>query len=145
VPPAIRAAHRGLPEPRGQLPYVHRYPSSCSCSWSSRQRISAGASSGIGEATARALAASGFRLGLLARRLDRIQALASELGNGAIAIQADVTDRDSLVAAASRVKTELGGTDILVNNAGIMLLAPFTPEGHDDHRRVLFSTIVRTK
>jgi len=49
------------------------------------------------------------------------------------------------VAAASRVKTELGGTDILVNNAGIMLLAPFTPEGHDDHRRVLFSTIVRTK
>src|SRR5208283_734301 len=112
-----------------------------------RVAVITGASSGIGEATARALAASGFRLGLLAlgllaRRLDRIQALASELGNGAIAIQADVTDRDSLVAAASRVKTELGGTDILVNNAGIILLAPFTPEGHDDHRRMVEANLL---
>ena len=93
-----------------------------------------GASSGIGEATARALAASGYRLALLARRADRIEALADELGNGAIAIQADVTDRDSVVKAADRVKTELGGTDVLVNNAGVMLLAPFNGEGHDDHR-----------
>ena len=85
-----------------------------------------GASSGIGEATARALAASGYRLALLARRADRIKALADELGNGSIAIQADVTDRDSIVKAARRVKAELGGTDVLVNNAGIMLLAPFT-------------------
>jgi NADP-dependent 3-hydroxy acid dehydrogenase YdfG len=96
-----------------------------------------GASSGIGEATARALAASGYRLALLARRADRIKALADELGNGAIAIQADVTDRESVVKAAERVRTELGGTDVLVNNAGIMLLAPFNGEGHDDHRRMI--------
>ena len=101
-----------------------------------------GASSGIGEATARALAASGFRLALLARRADRIQALASELGHGAIAIPADVTDQGSLVAAAERVRTELGGADVLVNNAGLMLLAPFTPEGHDDHRRMIEANLL---
>jgi NADP-dependent 3-hydroxy acid dehydrogenase YdfG len=90
-----------------------------------RVAVITGASSGIGEATARALAATGRRLALLARRADRIEALATELGNGAIAITADVTDRDALVAAAERVKSELGGADILVNNASVMLLACF--------------------
>jgi NADP-dependent 3-hydroxy acid dehydrogenase YdfG len=107
-----------------------------------RVAVITGASSGIGEATARALAASGYRLALLARRADRIEALAGQLGDGAIAIQADVTDRDSIVKAAERVKTELGGTDVLVNNAGIMLLAPFTEEGHDDHRRMVEANLL---
>ena len=80
---------------------------------SGRVAVITGASSGIGETTARALAAEGYRLALLARRADRIEALASELGDGAIAIEADVTDRDSIVAAAERVKSELGGTDVL--------------------------------
>ena len=91
-----------------------------------RVAVITGASSGIGEATARALAADGHRLALLARRVDRVEALAEELGGGALAVQADVTDRDSIVAAAERVQSELGGADILVNNAGVMLLAPFT-------------------
>jgi NADP-dependent 3-hydroxy acid dehydrogenase YdfG len=102
-----------------------------------RVAVITGASSGIGEATARTLAAGGHRLALLARRADRIQALADELGNGAIAIVADVTDRDSLVAAAERVKQELGGADILVNNAGVMLLAPFTAEQRAEHRQMV--------
>jgi len=96
-----------------------------------------GASSGIGEATARALAADGHRVALLARRLDRISALAEDLGNGSIAIQADVTDRDSIVVAAERVRQELGGADVLVNNAGIMLLGPFDSNQRDDYRQMI--------
>src|SRR3954452_21284015 len=92
-----------------------------------RAAVITGAASGIGGASARALAAAGYRVALLARRADRIQALADEL-EGAIAIAAHVTDRASLVAAAERVAEELGGADVLINNAGVMLLAPFTSE-----------------
>jgi NADP-dependent 3-hydroxy acid dehydrogenase YdfG len=86
-----------------------------------RVAVITGASPGIGEATARALAADGHSVALLARRADRIQELANDVGDGAIAIEAEVTDRDSLVAAAQRVQDELGGADVLVNYAGIML------------------------
>jgi NADP-dependent 3-hydroxy acid dehydrogenase YdfG len=95
-----------------------------------------GASSGIGAATAGALAA-GYRVALLARRADRIQAMADELGAGALAIEADVTDRDSLVAAARRVHGELGRVDVLINNAGVMLLAPFTSDRRAEQRRMV--------
>ncbi len=104
---------------------------------SGRVAVITGASSGIGETTARALAAEGYRVALLARRADRIEALASELGDGAIAIEADVTDRDSIVAAAERVKSEFGGTDVLINNAGVMLQGPFVSEQRDEHRQMV--------
>src|SRR3954471_19452153 len=102
-----------------------------------RVAVVTGASSGIGQATARALAADGYRVALLARRADRLTALAQELGNGSIAIAADVTDRDSIVAAAQRVQDELGGADVLVNNAGVMLLGPFDTEQRDDYRQMI--------
>jgi NADP-dependent 3-hydroxy acid dehydrogenase YdfG len=102
-----------------------------------RVAVITGASSGIGEATARTLAADGHRVALLARRSDRVQALADELGGGAIAVAADVTDRASLVAAAERVRDELGGADILVNSAGVMLLGPFTSEQRAEQRRMV--------
>jgi NADP-dependent 3-hydroxy acid dehydrogenase YdfG len=107
-----------------------------------RVAVITGASSGIGEATARAMAADGHRVALLARRADRIDALADELGNGAIAIEADVTDRDSIVAAAERVQQELGGADILVNNAGVMLTAPFTSDQREEHRRMVETNLL---
>jgi NADP-dependent 3-hydroxy acid dehydrogenase YdfG len=107
-----------------------------------RVAVITGASSGIGEATARALAANGYRLALLARRVDRIEALASEFGDGAVAIQGDVTDRDSIVAAAERVQHELGGADILVNNAGVMLLAPFSSDQIAETRQMVETNLL---
>lgn len=102
-----------------------------------RVAVITGASSGIGEATARALVADGYRVALLARRADRIEALAGELGEGAVAIETDVTDRDALVAAAGRVQDEMGGADVLVNSAGVMLLGPFISEQRDEQRRMV--------
>jgi NADP-dependent 3-hydroxy acid dehydrogenase YdfG len=86
-----------------------------------------GASSGIGEATARALAAQGAKVALAARRLERLERLASEIGGGghtALAIQADIADRAGAIGAVDRAVDELGRLDILVNNAGVMLLGP---------------------
>ena len=97
-----------------------------------RVAVITGASSGISEATAHALARDGYRVALLARRLDRITRLAEELGDGSIAIQADVTDRDSLVAAAARVKHELGDTGVLINNAAVE-----DPRAEDEVERLL--------
>jgi NADP-dependent 3-hydroxy acid dehydrogenase YdfG len=108
----------------------------------SRVAVITGASSGIGEATACALAAKGHRVVLLARRADRLQALAHELGDDAIAIEADVTDRESIVAAANRVQQELGGADILVNNAGVMLTAPFGSDQRAEHRRMVETNLL---
>ena len=81
-----------------------------------------GASSGIGEATARALATHGATVAVAARRKDRLDALPAEIGG--LAIETDVTDRDQAVAAVERTASELGRLDIVINNAGVMLLGP---------------------
>lgn len=107
-----------------------------------RVAVITGASSGIGEATAHAIAADGHRVALLARRVDRVEKLAEQLGNGAVAIRADVTDRDSVVAAAERVQGEMGGADILVNNAGVMLLGPFGSEQKVEIRQMVETNLL---
>jgi NADP-dependent 3-hydroxy acid dehydrogenase YdfG len=86
-----------------------------------------GASSGIGEATARHLAALGADVALVARRRDRIETLAQEIRateRSALVIGADVTDRGQAEGAVQHTVDELGRLDILVNNAGVMLLGP---------------------
>lgn len=86
-----------------------------------------GASSGIGEATARALAAQGAAVALVARRKERLDQLATEVrerGGRALVIECDVTDQAQAQAAVERIVAELGRLDTLVNNAGVMLLGP---------------------
>jgi NADP-dependent 3-hydroxy acid dehydrogenase YdfG len=86
-----------------------------------------GASSGIGEATARALAGQGAKVAVAARRLERLERLAAEIGGDghtALAIQSDITDQEQAIEAVGRTVDELGRLDIVVNNAGQMLLGP---------------------
>jgi NADP-dependent 3-hydroxy acid dehydrogenase YdfG len=86
-----------------------------------------GASSGIGEATALALAGRGATVALAARRADRLEQLAKRVegdGGRALVIEADLADRDQAEAVVHRTVGELGRLDILVNNAGVMLLGP---------------------
>ena len=86
-----------------------------------------GASSGIGEATAKRLAADGAAVALAARRVDRLETLAREIedaGGRALAIESDVTDRSQAEALVERTVAELGRLDTVVNNAGVMLLGP---------------------
>ncbi|GAB7071845.1 SDR family NAD(P)-dependent oxidoreductase [Mycolicibacterium hodleri] len=86
-----------------------------------------GASSGIGEATAIALAAEGATVALLARRKDRLDDLTARIeaaGGTALAVEADVSDQSRAAAAVERVVDRLGRLDTLVNNAGLMLIGP---------------------
>ncbi len=86
-----------------------------------------GASSGIGEATALALAGAGAAVSLAARRTDRIEELARRIesdGGRALAVTTDVTKEEEARAFVERTNEELGRLDILVNNAGLMLLGP---------------------
>src|SRR3954467_12195761 len=94
---------------------------------SDRVAVVTGASSGIGAATAKALAAEGYAVALAARREERIKELGGEISSGggkALAIPTDITDPDSARSLVETTKQELGRVDVLVNNAGVMLLGP---------------------
>ena len=86
-----------------------------------------GASSGIGEATARELAAQGAAVAVAARRRDRLDALAAgieDAGGRALVLEADVMDTEQARATVQRTVDELGRLDTVINNAGVMLLGP---------------------
>lgn len=86
-----------------------------------------GASSGIGEATAVALADVGATVALVARRRDRLEQLRDQItatGGSAVAIEADIADRDQAEAAVQQTVAELGRVDVVVNNAGLMRIGP---------------------
>ena len=89
--------------------------------------IITGASSGIGEAAALALAGDGAKVVLAARRAERLASIAGDIrneGGKALAVTTNVTKRESIEALVSETLAEFGRIDILINNAGVMLLSP---------------------
>jgi NADP-dependent 3-hydroxy acid dehydrogenase YdfG len=99
-----------------------------------------GASSGIGAASARALASQGATVAIAARRKDRLDELARDIQDGggrALAIETDVTDQAQAKAAVRRTVEELGRLDTVVNNAGVMLLGPILDAPTEEWDRMI--------
>jgi len=99
-----------------------------------------GASSGLGEATARLLSAQGASVVLGARRVERIQAVADELtssGGKALAVATDVTDRDQVKALVDAAVQAYGRIDVMINNAGLMPHSPLERRKIDDWNQMI--------
>ena len=96
-----------------------------------------GASSGIGEATARLLVSEGVRVVLVARRHERIAALVEDLGDAAVALTADVGDAAAVALVFAEVERRFGGLDLLFNNAGLGVNARFEASDPADWKRMI--------
>lgn len=96
-----------------------------------------GASSGIGEATARLLVQEGVHVVLVARRRERLEALAAELGDAASIVETDVADIVQVRALFKYVGERFGGLDLLFNNAGLGIHAKFETSQPDDWKKMI--------
>jgi short-subunit dehydrogenase len=106
-----------------------------------------GASGGIGAATAREFARAGARVGLLARRRDRLETLAREIaaaGGEALVLPADVSDPDAVERAVAHFLAQWGGVDVLVNNAGVGLTAPVETTTLDEFKQIYAVNVLGT-
>ncbi len=111
-----------------------------------RKALVTGATGGIGEAVARALHAAGATVGLHGTRVEKLEALAGELGEGVKLFPADLSDRAEVKALAQKAEAELEGVDILVNNAGITrdgLFVRMSDKDWDDVLEVNLGSVFR--
>jgi NADP-dependent 3-hydroxy acid dehydrogenase YdfG len=107
-----------------------------------RVAVVTGATSGIGAATARRLAADGASVALIGRREERLRDLVAELeGTESVPIATDVTDPEALERLAETVRVELGPVDLVVANAGVMLAAPFEQANTAEWDRMLDTNV----
>lgn len=90
-----------------------------------RTAVVTGATSGIGAATAKRLAAEGASVALVGRREARLKELSQDIGARVLPVATDISDWDAVRAAAATIRAELGPVDLVVANAGVMLAAPF--------------------
>ena len=104
---------------------------------SGRKALVTGASGGIGEEIARLLHKQGAIVGLHGTRVEKLEALAAELGDRVKIYPADLSDRDAVKALAAKAEEELEGVDILVNNAGITKDGLFVRMSDEDWDRVI--------
>jgi clavulanate-9-aldehyde reducatase len=102
-----------------------------------RVAVVTGASSGIGEATVRALSEAGAAVALCARRTDRLEAIAGSLDGPTFVRAVDVSDEEQATGFVEDAAGELGALHILVNNAGLMLLGPVSDQTTEDWRRMV--------
>src|SRR5689334_7418888 len=133
------AVKYALPGPRRRPPGRHRRGRAgpvgrgggVGMSFAGRTAVITGASSGIGRALAKALAAKGARVGATARRADLLDGLAREVraaGGTIEAATADVTDRAALGEAVRGLEAKLGPADLLIANAGVAVPSGVGPE-----------------
>ena len=110
-----------------------------------RVALVTGASSGIGWATAVALAEQGAAVAAGARRVERLEELRTQVegaGGRLLPLELDVTDADACRAAVDRTAADLGGLDVVVNNAGVMLLGPVVGADTSDWRRMVETNLL---
>jgi 3-oxoacyl-[acyl-carrier protein] reductase len=102
-----------------------------------RKALVTGASGGIGEAIARVLHAQGAMVGLHGTRVEKLEALAGELGDRVKLFPADLSDRDAVKALGQKAEADLDGVDILVNNAGVSKDGLFVRMSDEDWDKVI--------